>query len=256
MKTLIFDTHAHYDDRRFDEDRDELLAGMREAGVGTIVNVGAAFDGCRAAVELSRKWDFIYAAVGVHPDETGCLDEEHIAQLKAWAAEPKTVAIGEIGLDYHNDVEPHEFQQKWFIRQIGLAREVGLPILVHSRDAVQDTYDIIRDHAAGMTGIIHAFSASKEMALKYIELGYYIGMGGVVTFKNGKKAKEVVAAIPLESLVLETDAPYLSPDPLRGRRNDSAKLKYVVQMVASLKGVSEEEVIGTTTRNACELFGI
>ena len=253
---MIFDTHAHYDDHRFDEDREEVLRSLRPAGIGCVLNVGASWRGSGEAVALSKEWDFIYAAVGLHPDEVGCLDEEKMAQLSAWTKEDKVVAIGEIGLDYHNDVEPHDVQQYWFRRQIQLARECNLPILVHSRDAVQDTWDIVSTEAAGMKGIIHAFSASAEMAQRYINAGFTIGMGGVVTFKNGKKAKEVVAKIPLTSLVLETDAPYLSPDPLRGRRNTSANLKYVVQMIASLKGVTEEEVIEQTTRNAEELFGI
>lgn len=253
---MIFDTHAHYDDQRFDEDRDEVLNGLRAAGVGCVLNVGASWQGSADAVALSKKWDFIYAAVGLHPDEVGCLDEDKIAQMREWTREDKVIAIGEIGLDYHNDVEPHDVQQYWFKRQIELAREVDLPILVHSRDAVADTWDIVSREAAGMKGIIHAFSASAEMALRYVEAGFTIGMGGVVTFKNGRKAKEVVAATPLEYLVLETDAPYLSPDPLRGRRNTSANLKYVVQMIASLKGITEEEVIEQTTRNAEELFGI
>ena len=253
---MIFDTHAHYDDQRFDEDRDEVLNGLRAAGVGCVLNVGASWQGSEDAVALSKKWDFIYAAVGLHPDEVGCLDEDKIAQMREWTREDKVIAIGEIGLDYHNDVEPHDVQQYWFKRQIELAREVDLPILVHSRDAVADTWDIVSREAAGMKGIIHAFSASAEMALRYVEAGFTIGMGGVVTCKNGRKAKEVVAATPLEHLVLETDAPYLSPDPLRGRRNTSANQKYVVQMIASLKGITEEEVIEQTTRNAEELFGI
>lgn len=253
---MIFDTHAHYDDHSFDEDRDEVLQSLTAAGVGCVINVGASWRGCGEAVALSKAWDFIYAAVGLHPDEVGCLDEEHMAQLLAWTKEDKVVAVGEIGLDYHNDVEPHDVQQYWFKRQIALAREADLPILVHSRDATADTWDIVSSEAAGMKGIIHAFSASAEMALRYVDVGFMIGMGGVVTFKNGKKAKEVVAATPLDHLVLETDAPYLSPDPLRGRRNTSANLKYVVQMVASLKGITEEEVIEQTERNAEELFGI
>lgn len=254
---MMIDTHAHYDDRAFDEDREELLASLKDAGVGTVINVGASWRGCRAAVDLSRRYDFIYATVGLHPDEVGCLDDEKMAQLRTWAeVEKKVVAIGEIGLDYHNDVEEHSVQQEWFVRQMELADEVGLPIAVHSRDAAQDTWDLVSSHAGKARGVIHAFSASAEMAMRYIDIGFYIGMGGVVTFKNGKKAKEVIAKIPLSSLLLETDAPYLSPDPFRGRRNNSANLIYVVRMIAALKGVTEEEVIETTERNARELFHI
>ena len=254
---MIIDTHAHYDDRAFDEDRDELLSSLAAAGVGKVINVGASWRGCGAAVELSHQWDFIYAAVGVHPDEVGCLDEEKMEQLRSWARqEEKVIAIGEIGLDYHNDVEPHEVQQEWFVRQMELADEVHLPIAVHSRDAAADTWELVSRHAGEARGVIHAFSASAEMALRYIDIGFYIGMGGVVTFKNGKKAKEVIAQIPLSHLVLETDAPYLSPDPFRGRRNTSANLIYVVRMIAALKGISEEEVIETTEANARKLFHI
>ena len=254
---MIFDTHAHYDDRSFDEDRDELLASLKDNGVGTVINVGASWRGCEAAVDLSHKWAFIYAAVGLHPDEVGCLDDQTMEQLKKWAMEEqKVVAIGEIGLDYHNDVEPHDVQQEWFVRQMELANEVGLPIAVHSRDAAQDTWDLVSAHKGDARGVIHAFSASAEMAKRYIDLGYYIGMGGVVTFKNGKKAKEVIAQIPLDYVILETDAPYLSPDPFRGRRNDSTRLIYVARMIASLKGVTEEEVIERTEQNARELFHI
>ena len=254
---LIIDTHAHYDDRWFDEDRGELLAGLKENGIGTVINVGASWRGCGAAVELSREWDFIYAAVGLHPDETGCLDDQKIEQMRAWACrEEKVVAIGEIGLDYHNDVEPHDYQRECFICQMKLANELGLPVSVHSRDAVQDTWDIVSANAGERRGVIHAFSSSLEMAGKYIDLGFYIGVGGVVTFKNGRKLKEVVAGIPLEWILLETDAPYLAPVPFRGKRNNSAYLTYVVQTIAQLKGVTEEEVIETTGRNAVNLFGL
>ena len=254
---MIIDTHAHYDDKAFDEDRDELLSSLADAGVGKVINVGASWRGCEAAVDLSHKWDFVYAAVGLHPDEVVCLDNSKMDQLRKWAREEeKVVAIGEIGLDYHNDVEPHDVQQEWFVNQMELAGEVGLPIAVHSRDAAQDTWELVKGHAGDARGVIHAFSASAEMALRYIDIGFYIGMGGVVTFKNGKKAKEVIAQIPLESLVLETDAPYLSPEPFRGRRNTSANLIYVVRMIAALKGITEEEVIETTERNAGKLFNI
>ena len=254
--SMIFDTHAHYDDHAFDEDREELLSGLKDQGVGTVINVGASWRGCGEAVALSAKWDFIYAAVGVHPDETGCMNEEKIGQLRAWAALDKVVAIGEIGLDYHNDVEPHDYQKEWFIRQMKLADEVNLPIAVHSRDAAQDTWDIVSGHTVGRRGVIHAFSGSLEMARRYIDIGYYIGVGGVVTFKNGRRLKEGVAGIPLERILLETDAPYLSPVPFRGKRNNSANLQYVVQTIAALKGVTEEEVIERTEQNARTLFGI
>ena len=254
---MIFDTHAHYDDEQFDTDRDALLRGMAMQNVGTIINVGASLEGCRRSVELSHQYPFIYAAVGVHPDEVGDLNEESFARLRETArTEEKVFAIGEIGLDYHWDVQPHEVQQHWFVRQMELADELDLPIAVHSRDAAKDTLDIVKDcMSAGMYGgIIHCFSYGKEMAREYLNMGLYLGIGGVVTFKNAKKLKEVVEYAPLEQLVLETDSPYLSPEPNRGKRNSSLNLPYVAEMIAELKGVSKEEVIAVTEENAKRLL--
>ena len=166
----------------------------------------------------------------------------------------KVVAVGEIGLDYHWDVEPREVQQKWFIRQLDLARKVGLPVNIHSRDASEDTFLIIKEHASDLTGIIHCFSGSKELAAEYVKLGYYIGVGGVVTFKNGKKLKSVVEAIPLTSIVLETDCPYLAPEPNRGKRNESAYIQYVAEEIARLKGISVEEILTQTEINAKQVY--
>ncbi len=254
---MIFDTHAHYDDEQFDPDRDELLRGMRDRNVGWIVNVGAAPDGCRASVALAQQYDFIYAAIGLHPDETGAFTEEFFAWMRDTArTNPKVVAIGEIGLDYHWDVEPREVQKECFIRQMDLAREIGLPIMVHSRDAAQDTFDVIAEHGRGLQGIIHCYSGSPEMAREYVKMGYHIGLGGVVTFKNAKKAKETAAKIPLESIVLETDCPYMAPAPFRGKRNSSDLIQYVAAEIALLRGILEEEVIEQTTANARELFHV
>ncbi len=254
---MIFDTHAHYDDEQFDQDRDELLSGMRERNVGWIVNVGSTAEGSRMSVALAEKYDFIYAAVGLHPDEVGELTDEFLAWMGETArTNPRVKAIGEIGLDYHWDVEPREVQQACFVRQMELARELGLPIAVHSRDAAQDTLDLIRAHGQGIPGILHCFSGSTEMAREYIKLGYHIGIGGVVTFKNAKKAKEVAAEIPLESMVLETDCPYMAPVPYRGKRNSSDLIDYVAAEIASLRGISKEEVIERTAENAKALFHV
>lgn len=253
---MIFDTHAHYDAEQFNEDRDELLASMPDQGVCNIVNVGATLEGCRASIEFAKKYPFIYAAVGVHPDEVGSLNEENFAQLEEWCKEEKVVAVGEIGLDYYWDNEAHDVQKKWFIRQIELARKLNLPINVHSRDAAEDTFQIIKDYGKGLKGIIHCFSGSKEMAVEYVKLGYHIGIGGVVTFKNGKKLKQVVEAIPLESIVLETDCPYLAPDPYRGKRNNSSYIKYVAEEIARLKGVTCEEVLEQTEKNARYVYNL
>ncbi len=254
---MIFDTHAHYDDEQFDPDRDALLRSMHERNVGWIVNVGAAPEGCRMGVALAEQYDFIYAAVGLHPDEVGDLTDEFLAWMRETArTNPRVVAIGEIGLDYHWDVEPRDVQKECFIRQMDLARELDLPIAVHSRDAAQDTFDVIAEHGEGLSGIIHCYSGSPEMAREYVKLGYYIGLGGVVTFKNAKKAKETAAEIPLEHIVLETDCPYMAPVPYRGKRNSSDLIDYVAAEIADIRGISKEEVIGQTTENAKGLFHI
>ncbi len=254
---MIFDTHAHYDDEQFDPDRDELLSGMHDRNVGWIVNMGSTAEGSRMSVVLAEQYDFIYAAVGLHPDEVGELSDEFLAWMRETArTNPKVKAIGEIGLDYHWDVEPREVQQACFIRQMDLARELGLPIAVHSRDAAQDTLDLIRACGQGIPGILHCFSGSTDMALEYIKLGYHIGIGGVVTFKNAKRAKDVAAKIPLESIVLETDCPYMAPVPYRGKRNSSDLIDYVAAEIAGLRGISKVEVIERTAENAKELFHV
>jgi TatD DNase family protein len=228
---------------------------MYENNVGTIINVGASLAGCRRSVELADKYDFMYAAVGVHPDEVGELNEESFAWMRETAGlNKKVVAIGEIGLDYHWDVEPRDIQKKWFIRQMELARELNLPICVHSRDAAKETFDFIAEYGKDLSGVIHCYSYSPEMAMEYVKLGYHIGLGGVVTFKNAKKAKETAIAIPLEKLLLETDAPYMAPTPHRGTRNNSIYIDYVAAEIAALRGISKEEVIARTEENARKLF--
>ena len=254
---MIFDSHAHYDDEAFDKDRDRLLSTLEEQGVGCIVNVGASFQGAKDSVELSMRYPHVYAAVGVHPDHVGELDEAKMQQLREMCAMKKTVAVGEIGLDYYWDKESHELQKEWFERQMELAKEVDLPIIVHSREAAQDTFDLIKSEHAGTTGgVIHCFSGSKEMAKEYVKMGYYIGIGGVVTFKNAKKLKQVVQEIPLESIVLETDCPYLAPVPYRGKRNSSLYLPYVAEEIAALKGAAAEDVVLQTEENARKLYGL
>ncbi|MCI8638145.1 MAG: TatD family hydrolase [Coprococcus sp.] len=247
---MIFDTHAHYDDKQFDKDREELLESMPRLGVGTIVNVGASFEGCQKAVELAERFPHVYAAVGIHPDEVGALDEEKIVELKKLCTAEKVVAVGEIGLDYHWDIEPREVQKKWFIRQLDLARETTLPVLVHSRDAAADTLAVMQEYGRGLGGVIHCFGYSKELAIEYVKMGFYIGVGGVVTFKNSRKLREVVEAVPLTSILLETDCPYLAPEPFRGKRNQSSYLSYVVEKIAEIKEVTPEEVIDVTEKNA------
>jgi TatD DNase family protein len=252
---MIFDTHAHYDDEQFDIDREELLLSMRDNGIGNIVNVGANLEGSQRSLDLAQKYDFMYAAVGVHPSDCAELDEEGIEKIKAMSSFPKCVAIGEIGLDYYWPEPDHELQKKWFIRQIALAREVELPIIVHSRDAAADTLEILKSEKGGeLGGVVHCFSYSKEIALECVQMGFYIGVGGVLTFKNGRKMKEVVEEIPMDRIILETDSPYLSPEPNRGKRNSSLNLPYVVTAMAQIKGISEEDVIRITEENAKKMY--
>lgn len=254
---MIFETHAHYDDKAFDKDRDALLKSMPFKGVETIVNVGASFQGVLDTVKLTEQYPFVYGAVGIHPDEVGDLSEEKIRILRRFCDLEKIVAVGEIGLDYYWDKESHDVQKKWFVRQMDLAKETDLPIIVHSRDAAKDTLDIMKaERADNLKGVIHCYSYSKEQAKEYMNMGYYLGIGGVVTFKNGKKLKEVVEYAPLDHLLLETDAPYMAPEPHRGERNCSLYLEYVAETIAEIKRISRQEVIEVTRENARRLFGI
>ena len=253
---MIIDTHAHYDDGQFDADREELLGSMKEGGIGLIVNAGSTVASWDKIVELTAKYPFVYGAVGVHPDEVGELDEEKFLRMADLLDRDKIVAVGEIGLDYYWDKEKHDLQKEWFVRQLGLAREKEMPVIIHSREAAADTFDIMKQHAAGMKAVIHCYSYSPEMAREYVKMGYYIGVGGVVTFKNAKKLKQVVQEIPLESIVLETDCPYLAPVPYRGKRNCSLYLPYVAEQIAELKGTTVEEVIQQTEKNSRELYGL
>ncbi len=253
---MIFDTHAHYDDEQFNNDREELLCSMADNNVGTIVNVSAACDSCERVVNMVQDYPFMYAAVGVHPDEVGSLDDEAFARMKELFKRDKVVAVGEIGLDYYWDNESHDIQKKWFIRQLELARELNLPVLIHSREAAGDTMEIMKEYARGLDGVIHCYSYSKEMAQEYVKMGFYIGVGGVVTFKNARKLKETVEVLPLTSIVLETDCPYLAPEPYRGKRNHSAYIRYVAEEIAKLKGVTFQEVIAQTEDNAKKLYRI
>lgn len=252
---MIFDSHAHYDDEAFEEDRDSLLMGMQEAGVGAIVNVGASLRGVRDTAALTEKYPFVYGAVGIHPDHVEQLNDDVMEELRSLCAREKIVAVGEIGLDYYWDKNPREMQKEWFIRQLALAKEVRLPVNIHSREAAQDTFDIMKaEHAGSTGGVIHCYSGSKEMARDYLNLGYYLGVGGVVTFKNARVFKEVVAYAPLDRLLVETDCPYLAPTPFRGKRNASPLLSYVLDQIAELKGVSREEAEQATWDNACRMY--
>lgn len=254
---MIFDTHAHYDDEQFDADREALLSGMKAGGVGMIVDAAATVASWDKILELTEKYPFLYGSVGVHPDEVGDLNEENFARMSELADRKKIVAIGEIGLDYYWDKEP-EIQAKqryWFVRQLALAQQADLPVIIHSRDAAEDTMKIMeKAYEDGIKGVIHCYSYSPEMAQEYVKMGYFIGVGGVVTFKNAKKLVKTVETISLSSIVLETDCPYMAPEPHRGTRNDSRNIPYVIAKIAEIKGVSVEEVEQTTRENAFALF--
>lgn len=252
---MIFESHAHYDDAAFDADREELLNQCQQQGIETIINVSASLDSIKSTLALAEKYPFIYGAAGVHPDEVGALNEETFAWLREQCRHPKIAAVGEIGLDYYWDKEKHELQKYWFCRQMELAKELELPIIVHSREAAADTLEAVRTaHSPKLRGVIHCFSYGPELAAEYLNMGYYIGIGGVVTFKNAKKLKEVVKMLPLERILLETDCPYLAPEPNRGKRNSSLNLTYVAEAIARLKGIEAEEVIRVTNENAKALY--
>ncbi|HCM92350.1 MAG TPA: hydrolase TatD [Lachnospiraceae bacterium] len=254
---MIFETHAHYDDDAYKSDRDRIIKLLKEEGIAPIVNVGASLTSTEDTVKLAHEYDHVFAAVGVHPSDCEDLTEDNIRWLKGLCSDPKVVAIGEIGLDYHYDEPDKEVQKKWFERQLRLAKEVSLPIIVHSRDAAADTLEILsREEFKGIRGIIHCFSYSQELAREYVKMGYHIGIGGVVTFKNGRKLQEIAGSIPLESIVVETDCPYLAPEPYRGRRNSSAYLTYIIERIASLRNAEYEEIERATYENAAALFGV
>lgn len=248
----IFDSHAHYEDERFDEDRYELLSGMKRAGVELIMNVGSDIATTKKTIELTEKYPFMYGSAGVHPEECGNMTEEDAIWLEKACDNDKIVAVGEIGLDYHWGEPAKDVQIKWFRRQLELAIKVDLPVIIHSRDAAEDTMNILKDYKT--SGVLHCFSGSANMAGEYVKMGYYIGVGGVLTFKNARKLKEVVEAVSIDNIVIETDCPYMAPEPHRGKRNDSSMLKYVVEKIAEIKGMTAEEVIRITRENALKLY--
>ena len=272
---MIFDSHAHYEDERFDPDRGELLTHMRSNNIGRIVNVGSTLDTSKASVYISSLYEDIYASVGIHPGEVAfpidgdtnnalTLDEslelmpKVISELEALSSNDKCVSIGEIGLDYYWDKEEdnHELQRQWFSSQLKLAHKVNKPVIIHSREANQQTYDILKDakNNLGINAVVHCYSGSAEMAIDYVKMGFYIGVGGVVTFKNGRKLRESVEAVPLDRILVETDSPYLAPEPYRGKRNDSTKLEFIVKRIAAIKGVSYKEVEDITWENAMRFY--
>ena len=256
---MIFETHAHYEGEEFDSDRIELLSSLKKENIYKIIDVGSSIETSRKAIELAKQYDYIYAAVGVHPDSVGEMVVSDIDELRRMTCEKKVVAIGEIGPDYYYDYtdEDKEKQIYWYKKQLDLALEVDLPVIIHSRDAAKDTFDIMSEYSKrGLQGVLHCYGYSAEQAKQYVKMGYYIGIGGALTFKNAVKKVEVVREIPLEYIVLETDCPYMAPVPVRGTRNYSGNLKYVVEKIAEIKGISTDEVEKITYDNAMRLFRI
>ena len=255
---MIFETHAHFDDKRFDEDRDSILSNLESYGIEHVINIGADMRGCRASIELAEKYDRVYASLGVHPDEIEGLTDADYEWMEQNASNPKVIAIGECGLDYFRGRPDEEKanQAYHFKRHIEIADRVGLPLVIHSRDAAEDTFNILKDIKKDLPGVIHCYSYSPEMAREYVKRGWYIGVGGVVTFKNAKSLVNTVEEIEIEKLLLETDSPYLAPEPHRGERNDSRYLVHVVDKIAQIKGISAEDVVNITSNNAHKLFGI
>lgn len=254
---MIIDSHAHLDDRRFDQDRDMIIRNLKSNGIELAINIGADLKTSIASVALADKYDNIYAAVGVHPHSAKEVDNSTIEILKAFAKRDKVVAIGEIGLDFHYDNSPRDVQRKWFKEQLKLAKEVNLPVVIHTREAAQETFDILKEAQDGsLRGVLHCYSGSVEMALEYIKLGFYISIAGPVTFNNARVTKEVAKTVPLDKLLIETDCPYLTPMPYRGKRNEPMFTKYVAQTIAEIRGISFDELAEATNKNTKELFAI
>lgn len=252
---MIFDSHAHYDHEQFHSDREALFKKMPTEGIQYVINVASNMRSSRSSIELAKRYPFIYASVGVHPHDVKDMKEENLEHLIHLAAFEKVVAIGEIGLDYHYEYSPKTVQKLWFREQLKLAKDIDLPVIIHSREASQETFDIIMEAELGEAkGVIHCYGGSAEMAVEYTKVGFYIGVGGVVTFDNARRLKESVEAVDLDKILIETDAPYLAPVPLRGKRNDSRMLVHVIDEIAHIKGISSLEVERATYENAKRLF--
>jgi len=252
---MFFDSHAHYDDPRFDADREELLNSFKENGVDYIINVGADIPASRASVKLAEDYGFIYAAVGVHPHSADTLNEDGFKALEKLCGMPKVAALGEIGLDYYYDNSARDSQRYWFKRQLELAARMNLPVIIHSREAAAETFNIIEESHI-RRGVMHCYSGGVPMALEYVKMGFYIGVGGVITFEKVRKLREAVEAIPLENILLETDAPYLAPVPYRGKRNNSNYLTFIAMKIAEIKGIPLQDVADMTFSNALNVFKI
>jgi TatD DNase family protein len=253
---MIFDSHAHYDDEAFNEDREEVIQSLNGKGVIGVLNCGASIESTRMSVELSNKYDFIYSAVGIHPEHADIVNEEIIEELRNLARNPKVRAIGEIGLDYYYEENPSkEIQKSAFKLQMELAKELKLPVVIHDRDAHKDTLDILKEFPE-VVGTVHCFSGSVEFAKECLKLGYYIGFTGVITFKNAKKIAEVAKEVPMDRILVETDCPYMAPAPHRGKRNQSDYIQYIIEKISEIKGITIEEIEDVTAFNIKQLLKI
>lgn len=255
MESKFVDSHAHLDDERFQSDREELIDSLNKNGIEMVLNPGADLNTSIQAVLLAEKYPFIYAAVGCHPHDSKYMNDETMNKFRELATSKKVIAIGEIGLDYYYDNSDREVQRKWFREQIRLAKELDLPYIVHDRDAHEDVFEIMKqEHYDGTRGILHCYSSSVEMAREFIKLGFYISLGGPVTFKKSKTPKLVAKEVPLDRLLIETDSPYLTPEPFRGKRNEPMYVKYVAEEIANIRNISVEMVAQKTKENFKRLF--
>ncbi len=254
---MLFDSHAHLDSSKFNQDRDAVIKRAYDSGVKWIMNPGADYESSVDAVKLAETYDFMYAAVGIHPHDAKSLDDMMLGLIKAMARKSKVKAIGEIGLDYHYDFSPRDEQVYWFRKQLQLAKELKMPVIIHDREANNDVMTILKEENSFETGVLmHCFSGSAELARQYVKLGAYISIAGPVTFKNSRKLIEVVETVPMDRLMIETDSPYLTPTPFRGKRNESAHVRYVAEKIAEIKGLTFEEVAEQTAINAKKYFNI
>ena len=255
MKQMI-DSHAHLDEERFDEDRDELIKSLKENAISYVINPSSDMETSRRVVELSNKYDNIFAAVGIHPHDAEGFKEEDLDELRELSKDERVVAIGEIGLDYYYDNSPRDIQKEVFRKQLELSHELDLPVIIHTRDAMGDTYDILKEFESLVRGVMHCYTGSIEMAEKFMKLGFYISIAGPVTFKNAVNVREMAKQIPLERLLIETDSPYLAPVPNRGKRNDPTNVRYVADMLANLKEIQIDKIIEHSRENTVELFSL
>jgi len=252
---MYFDTHAHYEDRRFNDDRDTLLGSMRQAGVSLILNCASSLRSAKFSLKLASKYPFIYAAVGVHPHDAKSMTDETILELEELLSHPKAVAVGEMGLDFHYDFSPRDVQKKRFREQLELARRIGKPVIIHERESLRDTLELVTEYR-DLTGVFHCFSGSWETAKTILDLGWYLSFTGIITFKNARRALEVLEKMPADRIMLETDCPYMAPEPMRGRRNSSLYLPYIAEKLAQVRSISTEEAAAITYENGLRFFGI